>query len=406
MGAITPLGNDVEALWSGCLEGRSGIGPITAFDASGYPCTIAGEARHFRAEDWLSEKECRRLPRFAHMAIAAADQAVLSAGLCVERLDDDKRYRAGIVLGNGSGGTPMLKESVLTQHQKGWAYCDPLVLLKTLPDMATAALSSRFRFKGYATTVSASCASGAMAIGQAVDAIQRGRADVVLAGGTEAWLTELGLGSFALLRALSSRNDEPERASRPFDTGRDGFVPAEGAAMLVLEREEYALDRGAPILAEVKGYATTSDAHHLVAPRPDGSAAGKCMELALDDAGIGADEVDYINAHATSTPLNDVAETRAIRSALGSETERIPVSATKSLLGHSLGASAAIESVVCVKTILEKTVHATMNLDNPDPKCNLNHVRGQPIKTPVRNALNVSFGFGGQNACLVLGAYR
>jgi 3-oxoacyl-[acyl-carrier-protein] synthase II len=406
MGAVTALGNGVDALWSGCLEGRSGVAPITSFDASAYPCRIAGEARDFNPEDWFTEKECRRLPRFAHMAIVAAEEAIRGSGLCIQRWDEDKRYRAGIVLGNGSGGTPMIKDQVLIMTEKGWPYCEPLSLLKTLPDMATAVMSSRFGLTGYASTVAASCASGSIAIGQAADVIKQGRADVLFAGGTEAWLSEMGLTSFALLRALTSRNDEPERASRPFDTGRDGFVPAEGAAMLVLETEEHALRRGGPILAEVKGSAMTSDAHHLVAPRPDGSAAARCIELALEDGGISPDEVDYINAHGTSTPLNDVAETKAIRRALGDEAERIPVSATKSLLGHSLGASAAIETVVCVRTIAEKTIHPTINLDNADPTCDLRHVRGEPLVTPVRNVLNVSFGFGGQNACLVLGAYE
>jgi 3-oxoacyl-[acyl-carrier-protein] synthase II len=300
----------------------------------------------------------------------------------------------------------MVKEGVLTHETKGWAYCDPLSLLKTLPDMATAVISSRLGVTGYMSTVSMSCASGAAAIGHAVDVIRAGRADVLVTGGTEAWLSDVGVGTFALLRALTSRNSEPERASRPFDAERDGFVPAEGAAMFVLESEEHALARGAAIVGEVKGFAVTSDAHHLVAPRPDGLSAARAITLAMADAGVEASEIDYINAHGTSTQLNDVAEARAVGLALGEWAGRIPVSATKSLIGHSLGASAAIETAATLKSIQEGVIHPTLNMDRPDPRCEMKHVRSEALIAPVRNALNVSFAFGGQNACLVLGGYE
>jgi 3-oxoacyl-[acyl-carrier-protein] synthase II len=401
MGAITPLGNDVAALWKGCLESRSGVSEITSFDASRLPCHIAGEARDFRAEDWLTYKECRRLPRFAQLALAATDQAVSQSKLVIADEDPD---RVGVVLGNGSGGATLLHQPVLTLDRKGWAYCDPLTLLKTLSDMATATISARVGSRGYISTIAASCASGAIAIGHSADVIRSGRADVIVTGSTEAWLNELGIASFALLRALTGRNSEPSKASRPFDADRDGFVPAEGAAMFVLEELEHALERGAEPLAEVKGFAVTSDASHLVMPLRDGSSAAKSITLALGDAGISTADVGYINAHGTSTKLNDIAETKAIHTALGEAAGRIPVSATKSLIGHSLGAAAAIETAICIKSLQEQLIHPTVNLDSPDPSCLLNHVTGGPRPASIRNVLNISFAFGGQNACLVLGA--
>jgi 3-oxoacyl-[acyl-carrier-protein] synthase II len=256
------------------------------------------------------------------------------------------------------------------------------------------------------STVAMSCASGAAAIGHATDVIRAGRAEVIITGGTEAWLSDIGVSSFALLRAVTRRNDEPERASRPFDVDRDGLVPAEGAAMFVLESEESALARKARVLGEIKGFGSTSDAHHMVAPREDGRSAARAITLAMDDAGIGPSDIDYINAHGTSTLLNDVAEARAVSVALGETAGRIPVSATKSLVGHSLGASAAIETVVCLKSIGEGAIHPTINLDTPDPRCELRHVRSEPLMAPVRNALNISFAFGGQNTCLVVGKYE
>ncbi len=401
MGAITPLGNDVDSLWAGCLEGRSGITEIQLFDASRLPCRIAGQALQFRPEDWLAAKDCRRLPRFSQLALAAVSQAVSQAGL---RVEDGDAGRVGVVLGCGSGGNSHIRDDVVRFIDKGWAYCDPLSLLKTLSDMATATISGHLGAKGYVSTITASCASGAMAIGHAADAIRAGRAEVIVAGGTEAWLTEIGLGCFAVLRALTIRNDEPTRASRPFDADRDGFVPAEGAAMFVLEESEHARHRGALPLAEIKGFAVTSDGGHLVAPLHDGASAAKAIIGALDDAAITAMDIGYISAHGTSTELNDIAETRAIQAALGEAGGQIPVSATKSLVGHSLGASAAIETAICVRTVQEQLIHPTANLDTVDRRCMLNHVVGAPRQATVSNALNISFAFGGQNACLVIGA--
>ncbi len=399
MGAITPLGNDVEAFWTGCLRGDSGVGPIDLFDASQFPCRIAGQAWRFNPLDWLSEKQSRRLERFAQMALAATCQAVSSAAL---RMEAEDPARVGVILGNGSGGISMLRRQFLLYEEKGWAYCEPLGLLKFLPDMATATITSLLGATGYVGTACASCTSGAMALGQALDMIRLGRADVVIAGGAESWINEMGVASFCLLRALSTRNDAPQKASRPFDAQRDGFVPAEGAAMFVLESVEHAQARNAPILAEVAGFACTADAGNLVAPRPDGASAARAITLALDDAGLSPEDVDYISAHGTSTTLNDAVETQAIKKALGEYAYRVPVSATKSLIGHSLGAAAAIETVACIKSIETGAVHPTINLEFPDPKCDLDYVPQMARQVDVRTALNVSFGFGGQNACLAL----
>ena len=400
MGAVSPLGNDVDSLWRGCLDSRSGVSQITSFDASHLPCRIAGEASDFRPTDWLSAKAARRLPRFAQFAVVAADQAVAAAGL---RISDEDPNRVGVVLGNGSGGTPQLKQHVLSLVNEGWDYCDPLALLKTLSDIAATTLSARLGTNGYISTIAASCASSAIAIGHAADVIRAGRADVVVAGGTEAWITEMGIVSFALLRALSSRNEEPERASRPFDVDRDGFVPAEGAAILVLEEWEHARQRGVVPLAELKGFGVSSDAGHPIAPRADGISGSRAISNALAEASLAPADLDYVNAHGTSTQLNDSSETRALEASLGEAAGKIPVSATKSMIGHSLGAAAAIEMVICVKTIQDSAIHPTANLDSVDPNCQLNHVIGKAERRVVNNVLNVSFGFGGQNACLVVG---
>lgn len=397
LGAISCLGNDVQSLWDGCLQGQSGIRQTTIFDASRLPCQIAGQAWVFDPSEWLSKKELRRLPRFAQMAVAATSQAINQARLNAENEDS---FRLGVVAGCGSGGLSDLDTQVTTLHTRGYQYCDPLGLLKVLPDVAAWTISSKFGLRGPILTVAASCASGAIAIGQAAQLIRGGRADVLIAGGTEAWLTELGIGSFCLLTAVSTRNDHPTGASRPFDSDRDGFVPAEGAAFLVLEEMGRAQERGAPILAEVTGFGWTSDARHPVAGAEDGVAAAECISQALADAQVVSSDVDYVNLHGTSTPLNDVAEARALHLALGSHADNVSASATKSMIGHSLGAAAALEAVICVKTIQEQLVHPTINLANPDPTCQLNHILTKHAQN-VRHVLSLSFAFGGQNACLV-----
>ena len=399
MGAITPLGNDVESFWRGCIEGRSGVGPIDLFDASAYPCRIAGQAWDFDPRDYLSEKQCRRIERFGQMALVASMEAMRSAGL---QLHEEQPERMGISLGSGNGGISALKEQIETMLAKGWAYCDPLGLLRVLPDMATATISSTIGATGPLNTVCASCASGAVAMGQATEIIRSGRADVMIAGGAESWINDLGVGSFSLLRALSTRNDEPEKASRPFDAKRDGFVPAEGAAMFVLESAEHAESRGAPVLAEIAGFASTADAGNLVAPQSDAASAARAITLALEDAGLGPEDVDYVNAHGTSTMLNDRIETAAVKKALGEHAYSVPLSATKSLIGHSLGAGAAIETLACIKAIQTGIVHPTINLEFPDPKCDLDYVSEGAREVRVDTAININYAFGGQNSCLLI----
>jgi 3-oxoacyl-[acyl-carrier-protein] synthase II len=398
MGAITPLGNTVEEFWQGCLEGRSGVDYLTQFDASRYPVRIAGEVKGFQPEDYIEKREARRMARFSQMAVAAARQAIQSADLRLERED---RERIGVVLGVGIGGFPTIDEAMRVLLDRGGMRIDPFFMPKMLPNMAGAQLSLVFGLKGYNNTVSTACAAGTQAMGDALELIRSGRADVVLTGGSEAALCELGLAGFAVIRALSTRNDPPQRASRPFDAQRDGFVAAEGAAIFVLESLEHAQARGAPILAELAGYAATNDAHHIVAPCADGDGAARCMRLALEDAGVSPEEVDYINAHGTSTPLNDAVETMAIKRVFGEYAYRVPISSTKSMIGHCFGAAGAVESVACIKSIQTGWVHPTINYEVPDPECDLDYVPNQARRLDVRVVLKNSFGFGGHNACLV-----
>jgi 3-oxoacyl-[acyl-carrier-protein] synthase II len=398
MGAITPLGNSVAEFWQGCIEGRSGIGPLTRIDPGDYPIRIAGEVRGFDPNDYVDRRQARRMARFSQLAIAATHQAIEDACLDLGREDPT---RVGVLLGNGIGGWPNTDEAMRTILTKGGLRVDPLFLPKMLPNMAAAQVSLVFGAKGYSNTVITACAAGTQALGDALDVIRAGRADVILAGGTEAGICELGLSSFAVMRALSTRNAEPEKASRPFDAERDGFVAAEGAAIFVLESLEHARGRGAPILAELAGYGACNDAYHLVAPCPDGEGAIRTIRWALEDAGVSPEEVDYINAHGTSTPLNDVSETAAIKSVFGEHAYRIPISATKSMIGHAFGAAGALESVPCVMTLQTGIIHPTINYEHPDPECDLDYVPNVARRADVRTVLKNSFGFGGQNACLV-----
>jgi len=403
MGAITPLGLNVDDLWQGLVEGRSGVELVTAVDPTGYPVKIAGEVRGFDPERYIDRKEARRMARFSQFAIAAASQALESAGLREGGFDPE---RLGVVLGNGYGGLPNTDETMHTLIEKGGMRVDPFYMLKALPNMAAAQVAIRFQAKGYNATVVTACAAATQAMGEAVEKIRGGHADVMLGGGTEAGLCELGMAAFSVMKVLSTRNDEPAKASRPFDAKRDGFISAEGAGVFVLESLEHARARGAPILAEVIGVAATADAYHIVAPCADGEGAARCMKLALEDAGIAPEEVDYINAHGTSTQLNDAAETKAIKSALGEHAYQIPISSTKSMIGHALGASGAIESVACVKTLQTGVIHPTINYEYPDPDCDLDYVPEGKREADVRIVLKNSFGFGGQNACLVFKRYE
>ena len=403
MGAVTPVGLSVQEYWDSLVAGRSGLGPITHFDPTGYPCRIASEVKGFDPKNYMDLRESRRMARFSQLAVAAAVEAVKSSGIDFGAEDCD---RVGVLMGNGNGGLPTVEAEVRTIIHRGGDKVTPFLMPMELPNMAAAQVSLRFGLRGYNSTVITACAASSQSLGDALEVMRRGAADVMLAGGTESGITEIALAGFSQLRALSTRNDAPEKASRPFDKDRDGFVAAEGAAMLVLETLEHALQRNAPILAELRGYGATADAYHLVAPDEDGRGAARAMRMALDDAGVGLDEVDYINAHGTSTPLNDLTETIAIKRAFGDLAYRIPISSTKSMIGHMLGGGGAVEAVACVKTILDGIIHPTINLETPDPQCDLDYVPNVARRQQVRRVLSNSFGFGGQNACLLFQAYE
>ena len=398
LGAITPLGLTANEFWANLLAGHSGIGPMTLCDPTDYPCRIAGEAVDFNPGDYIPAREARRMARFSQLAVAAAMQAVADADLDITREDP---YRVGVLLGNGNGGFPTLEENCRILADRGGMRMSPFFFPMVLPNMAAANVSQYVGAHGYNSTATTACAASNNAIGEALQAIRHGVADVMLAGGAEAGISQLGLAGFAVMRALSARNDDPQRASRPFDAQRDGFVPAEGAGVLILEERQRAIDRGANILCELAGFGATSDAGHLVQPQESGASAARAMSNGIADAGLYNSDVDYINAHGTSTPLNDAVETVAIKRLFGDDAYRIPVSSTKSMIGHSLGASGALEAVACVKSIVDGKIHPTVNYEEPDPECDLDYVPNQARSVKVDAALSNAFGFGGQNACLV-----
>ena len=403
MGTINPLGNTVAAFWDAAVAGKSGIDWLTQVDSTGYDIHIAGEVKDFDPEQYIDRKEARRMSRFSQLALGAAREAIETSGLDVAR---ENPYRVGVLFGNGMGGYPDTDKAVKDIMQKGVRRMDPFYMVKMLPNMAAAQVAMRYGAKGYNATISTACASAGNAMGEAAEMIRTGRADVMITGGTEAGLTELGLAAFQVMKALSTNNDPPAGASRPFDAKRDGFVSSEGAAVFVIEGLDHAKARGARILAELAGYGCTSDAHHVVVPVEDGETTAACMTLALEDAHVTPADVDYVNAHATSTQMNDKYETIALKRALGELAYQIPISATKSLIGHTLGASAAIEAVVCVQTILTGWVHPTINQDFPDTDCDLDYVPNKARQADVKVVLKNSFGFGGQNACLVFKKYE
>ena len=402
MGAMTPLGMGVDRFWSGLIAGESGIGPIQLFDASQFPCTIGGEVTGFEPRDYMEHKSARRMARFSQLAVAATVEAVEDAGLDFETED---RPRAGIVLGNGNGGFPNLEEAVGVLNAKGGMRIDPFFIPRILPNMAAANVAMRFGLLGFNSTVVTACAAGTQAIGEATEVIRRGAADIMICGGTEAGFSSLGLGGFSVMRALTTkRNDHPASASRPFDADRDGFVAAEGAGILVLESEEHARARGANLRAEIAGFGCSGDAFHLVIPDETGAGPIRAIRWAIEDAGIAPAEIDYINAHGTSTPINDAAETKAIKAVLGPAAEDVAISSTKSMVGHGFGAAGAVEAVAIVRTLETGTIHPTINLETPDPECDLDYVPNVARQAKVRVALSNSFGFGGQNACLIIRA--
>ena len=402
MGAMTPLGETPEEYWKNLVAGTSGIGPMTLCDPEGYPCQISGEVSGFDPNTYIGNKEARRMARFTQLAVAAALQAVEAADYDISK---DDPYRVGVLLGNGNGGFPTLEENCRILADRGGMRMSPFFFPMILPNMAAAAVSRYTGAHGYNSTATTACAASNQAMGEAVTVIRRGAADVMLAGGTEAGISLLGLSGFAVMRALSTRNDEPQKASRPFDACRDGFIPSEGSVIMVLESLEHAIGRGANILAELAGFGSTSDAGHPVQPEESGVSAAAAMQMALNDAQVSLDQVDYINAHGTSTPLNDALETVAIKRLFGDLAHKIPISSTKSMIGHSLGAAGSLDAAACVKTITEAAIHPTVNYDVPDPECDLDYVPNQSRPADVQVALSNAFGFGGQNACLVFRKY-
>ena len=402
MGAITPLGLDAGEFWRNLVAGKSGAGPMTLCDPTDFSCRIAGEVKGFDPVQFVSGKEARRMARFSQFAVAAALMAVENAGLDVGSQDAN---RVGVLLGNGNGGFPTIEEGCRTLVEKGGMRMSPFFFPMILPNMAAANVSRLLRARGYNSTVTTACAASNQAIGEALEVIRRGGADVMFTGGTEAGICQMGLGGFAVMKALSTRNEEPEKASRPFDAQRDGFVPAEGSVILVLEDLDHALKRDADIMCEVVGFGCSSDAYHQVHPEESGESTIVAMRSALEDAGVGLEEVDYINAHGTSTPLNDAVESQAIRGLFGERAYKVPVSSTKSMIGHSLGAAGSLEAVPCVKSITDGVIHPTINYEFPDPRCDLDYVPNEARKADVRVVLSNAFGFGGQNACLVFKRY-
>lgn len=399
MGAITPLGESVNEYWDALVQGRSGIRGMTLADPAAYPCKVAGEVPDFDAGKYVNPREARRMARFSQMAIAAAALAIEDAALDLSEEDEE---RLGVVMGNGNGGFPTTEDNARTLVKRGGMRVSPYFIPMILPNMAAANVSRIFGLKGYTSTVITACAAGTQGIGEAAEAIRRGAADVVLGGGCEAGICELGLGGFNVIKALTRRDVPPDKASCPFDADRDGFVPAEGAAIFALESLEHAISRGAEPLAEVVGYGVSSDAFHAVQPDEDGSGAARAMRWAIADAGMQPGDIDYINAHGTSTPKNDAVETLAIKSVFGAGAYDVPISSTKSMIGHALGGGGALEAVACVKTIQTGLIHPTINYHTPDPECDLDYVPNEARRRRVDTALSNSFGFGGQNACVVL----
>ena len=403
LGAVTPLGESVDDFWNGLKSGASGVATMTLCDPSTYPCQVAGEVVGFDYSQYINKREARRMARFSQMAVVAGLQAMESSGL---DLADEDPFRLGIIMGNGNGGFPTLEDNCRVMVDKGGMKMTPFFFPMVLPNMAAGNLSHYLGFKGYNATVSTACAASNQAIGEALGVIRNGIADVVFAGGSEAGISELGLSGFSVMRALTTQNENPASASRPFDLNRDGFIPAEGSGILVLENLDHAVRRQATILAEVVGFGCTADAGHLVQPEPTGSAASAAIQIALADAKLQPSQVDYINAHGTSTPLNDSIETTVIKRVFGEQAYGIPISSTKSMIGHSLGASGSLEAVACVKTIMDQVIHPTINYQTPDPECDLDYVPNEARRDlGVQVVLSNAFGFGGQNACLLFKKY-
>lgn len=403
LGLITPLGIGVETSWKSAIEGKSGIGAITQFDASQLPVRIAGEVKGFDAGQYLEAKEIKKMARFIHFAMASAEMAVEDSGL---KITDKNAERVGVIVGAGIGGLPAIEHYHKALLEKGYKKISPFFIPMVIINLASGNVSIKFGAKGPNSTAVTACASGSHSIGDAFKIIQRGDADAMIAGGAESTISVLGIAGFAAMRALSTRNDEPEKASRPFDAERDGFVMGEGAGVIILEDLESALNRGAKIYAEIVGYGMSSDAYHITSPPPNGEGAARCIKTSLNDAEVEPEAVIYINAHGTSTKYGDELEIAAVKTVFGEHAYKMCISSTKSMTGHLLGAAGGIEAIFSILSIYNNIVPPTINLENPDPECDLDYVVGKAREMDVEFAMSNSFGFGGTNACLLFKKYR
>ncbi|MDD4223905.1 MAG: beta-ketoacyl-ACP synthase II [Candidatus Cloacimonetes bacterium] len=402
MGALTPVGHNVAETWNSLVNGVSGVDTISNFDTSALSAKIAGQIKNFNPEEHFDLKEARKMDIYTHYALVAAREAVKDAGIDPAKQDGS---RVGVITGVGIGGILTFQEETVKNHEHGPRRISPFFIPKMISNIAAAHIAIEHGFKGPNFSIASACASANHAIGTSFRAIQYGDADIIISGGAEAGVTSLGVGGFCALRALSTRNDDPKAASRPFDSERDGFVMSEGAAFLVLEELEHAKARGARIYAELAGYAATDDAYHITAPLEDGSGSAAAMLGAIADAGLQPADIQYVNAHGTSTPLNDKGETISLKNCFGDHAHKLKINSTKSMVGHMLGAAAGIEAIVCVKTIETGILHPTINLTHPDPDCDLDYVPNSAQKLEVTNALSNSLGFGGHNSAIVIRKY-
>ncbi len=403
LGVVSPIGNDIPGFWESVKAGRSGIGPISLVDASDMAVRIAGEVKGFDPTLRIDPKEAKKMDRYTQFSVFAAAEALADAGLSRETMDSE---RTGVCIGTGQGGSGSIEEAVTRLVERGPTRVPPLTVAKALANFGPAQIAMTFNITGPCQCIVTACAAGTDAIGQAMRLIRDDQADTIIAGGSEASIVRMCMSSFINIQALSARNEEPEKASRPFDRDRDGFVMAEGAGVLVLEEYQHALARGAKIYAEVAGFGQTCDAHHLTAPDPEGVGVSRAIRLALADARLNPDDIDWVSAHGTSTPLNDPIETKAIKSAFGDHAKRLKVSSLKSMTGHCIGAAGAIEAIAGILGMREGYVHATINYENPDPACDLDYVPNKGVSMPIRAFIKNSMGFGGQNAVVVFKTVR
>jgi 3-oxoacyl-[acyl-carrier-protein] synthase II len=403
LGCVTPLGNDADKTWKNILEGRSGAGPVTRFDASEHKSKIAAEVKDFDPEAEFGRKEARRMDRFAHLAMTSTLEALEDSGL---RINDDNRDRIGVMIGTGVGGAVITQEQLDVLESSGPNRLSPFLIPMMMPNSAGGMIAIHLGVRGPNMTIVTACATGTNSIGESTEMIRRGRADVIFAGAADSIILPVMMAGFDSMNALTTRNHDPEGASRPFDKDRDGFLMSEGAAVLTLESLDHAQARRANILGEILGYGATNDAYHIAAPAENGAGAVRCMQIALDNAGLGVNQINYINAHGTSTQLNDLNETQAIKTVFGEQAYSIPVSSTKSMTGHMMGASGALEALFCIKALQENVIPPTINYETPDPECDLDYVPNEKRAATLDRAMSNSFGFGGHNATLIFGKYQ